>query len=145
MSSAMIDRLRALASRFRGETPGTGSAGEKAAERHLVSTRGVEILARNWRHRQDELDLVCRDGEILVFVEVKTRSSRARVPGYFTVNRRKKKALQRAIRAYWARLSPKPRTVRFDIVEVEWEAGRAGKVRHFENVPLFPKGFARSL
>ncbi|RKX33029.1 MAG: endonuclease [Verrucomicrobia bacterium] len=140
----MIDRLKALASRLGGETLKTGAAGEKAAERHLVSTRGVQVLARNWRHGKDELDLVCRDGDILVFVEVKTRGAGARVPGYFSVNKRKKKALMRAIRAYRARVSPKPKAVRFDIVEVEWAGGAPGKVRHFENVPLFSKGFARS-
>ena len=104
----MLDRLKALASSFGGKAPTTGEAGEKAAEQHLVSTRGVQVLARNWRHGRDELDLVCRDGEILVFVEVKTRRAGARVPGYFSVNKRKKKALLRAIRAYRARVSPKP-------------------------------------
>jgi putative endonuclease len=140
----MIDRLRALASRLGGEASTTGAAGEKAAEQHLISTRGIQVLARNWRQGRDELDLVCRDGEVLVFVEVKTRQAGARVPGYFTVNKRKKTALLRAIRAYRARLSPKPKAVRFDIVEVEWAGGAPGKVRHFENVPLFSKGFARS-
>ena len=148
---SMLERLRILARRVRtaGEAIGTsaeatGSAGEKAAEAHLVSMRGFQILARNWRHKKDELDLVCRDGEILVFVEVKTRRAGSRVPGYYAVNTRKKKALNRAIRAYQARISPKPKAVRFDVVEVEWEAGRAGVVRHFENVPLFSKAFARS-
>jgi putative endonuclease len=140
----MIDRLRALASKLGGEASTTGAAGERAAERHLISTRGVQVLARNWRQGRDELDLVCRDGEVLVFVEVKTRRAEARVPGYFSVNKRKKTALLRAIRAYRARLSSKPKAVRFDIVEVEWAGRKPGKVRHFENVPLFSKGFARS-
>ncbi len=140
----MIDRLRALASKLGGEASTTGDAGERAAERHLVSTRSVQVLARNWRQGRDELDLVCRDGEVLVFVEVKTRRAGARVPGYFTVNKRKKTALLRAIRAYRTRLATKPKAVRFDIVEVEWVGGGPGKVRHFENVPLFSKGFARS-
>jgi putative endonuclease len=141
----MLDRLKALASNLAGKAMTTGEAGEKAAEKHLVTKRGVQVLARNWRHGRDELDLVCRDGEILVFVEVKTRGAGARVPGFFSVNKRKKKALLRAIRAYRARVSPKPKAVRFDIVEVEWTQGAPGKVRHFENIPLFPKGFARSM
>ena len=139
-----MDRLKALVSRFGGNASTTGEEGEKAAEQHLIAARGVQVLARNWRHGRDELDLVCREGDILVFVEVKTRRAGARVPGYFSVNKRKKAALMRAIRAYRARVSPKPKAVRFDIVEVEWAAGAPGKVRHFENVPLFSKGFARS-
>ncbi|MEZ5275983.1 MAG: YraN family protein [Opitutaceae bacterium] len=122
----------------------TGSAGERAAADHLVRVKGMHVLARNWREGKDEIDLVCRDGEILVFVEVKTRRAGARVPGYFTVNGRKKKALLRAIRAYRARVSPKPASVRFDVVEVESTDGEPGQIRHFENVSLFSKAFARS-
>jgi putative endonuclease len=53
-----------------------GRFGEQLAVGHL-ETAGLEILARNWRCRQGELDIVARDGSQLVFVEVKTRSSRA--------------------------------------------------------------------
>lgn len=139
----MFDRVRDLARRFQGHSVSTGSAGERAAERHL-ETKGLQVLARNWRHGRDELDLVCRDGEMLIFVEVKTRRSGAKVPGYFAVNQRKKKALMRAIRAYRARVNPKPKAVRFDVVEVEWGGKAPDAIRHFENIPLFTKGFARS-
>jgi putative endonuclease len=140
----MFEKVRVVARRLRGEPVPTGEAGEKAAEKHLVQTKGLKVLARNWRHGRDELDLVCRDGDLLVFVEVKTRRSGAKVPGYFAVNQRKKKALMRAIRAYRARLSPKPKAIRFDVVEVEWGGKAPGTIRHFENVPIFSKGFARS-
>jgi len=140
----MFDRVRDLGQRLLRGGASTGSAGERAAEQYLAREKGLQVLARNWRHGRDELDLVCRDRELLIFVEVKTRSSLARVPGYFTVNQRKKKALMRAIRAYRAKITPKPKAVRFDVVEVEWKDGGAGTIRHFENVPLFTKGFARS-
>lgn len=93
---------------------------------------------------------MCRDGEVLVFVEVKTRSAAALVPGYFAVDRRKKKVLLSAIRAYLDRLTQRPRTFRFDIVEVVLSDTRCGgvvnrddvlEVIHFESVPLFPKHF----
>ncbi|MBO4313808.1 MAG: YraN family protein [Desulfovibrio sp.] len=51
-----------------------GRAGEDRAARHLNGL-GYAILARNWRHRRLELDIVCRDGDVIVFVEVKTRST----------------------------------------------------------------------
>ena len=53
-----------------------GRYGEEQAARHLEAA-GLEVLARNWRCRQGELDIVARDGAALVFAEVKTRSSLA--------------------------------------------------------------------
>ena len=116
--------------------------------------RGFSVVARNWRNPRDEreeIDLVCRDADTLVFVEVKARSSRALVPGYFAVDARKKRVLLRAAKAYLARLNPKPRTFRLDVVEVAIlpqritgggaSAEDAFEVLHFENVPLFSKSF----
>jgi putative endonuclease len=50
-----------------------GAAGEQLARRHL-ERRGYRFVAANWRRPYGELDLVMRDGDVLVFVEVKTRS-----------------------------------------------------------------------
>ena len=121
-----------------------GLRGEVLAERHL-RRRGYAVVTRNWRSprdRREEIDLVCRDGQVLVFVEVKARAAGARVPGYYAVNARKRKVLRRAIGSYLARLRPAPRTFRFDIVEVTWGARMAG-VRHFENIPLFSRHYRR--
>ena len=128
-------------------TTGAGDRGERLAAEWLRRERGFAVVARNWRSprdRRDELDLVCRDGDALVFVEVKTRAAGALVPGYFAVDDRKKRVLRRASAAYLARLREAPRTFRFDIVEVTMPAvgaATAPEVRHFENVPLFPKNF----
>jgi putative endonuclease len=51
-----------------------GAAGEQLARRHLEH-QGYEFIAANWRRRHGELDLIMRDGDVLVFVEVKTRRS----------------------------------------------------------------------
>jgi putative endonuclease len=51
---------------------GLGAAGERHARRHLEQ-QGYQFIAANWRCQFGELDLVMRDGEMLVFVEVKTR------------------------------------------------------------------------
>ena len=120
-----------------------GAAGERAAEAFLNGTCGYRIVARNWRNprdRREEIDLVCRDGEALVFVEVKTRAAGALVGGYHAVDRKKKIVLRRATAAYLRGLGKvaQPLTVRLDIVEVEWAGeGDAPVVRHFENVPLW--------
>jgi putative endonuclease len=89
-----------------------------------------------------------------VFVEVKTRAAGALVPGYYAVDERKKAVLRRAAGAYLAGLRDKPRTIRFDVVEVALSSGAkaargapadsaAGEpeILHFENIPLFPKNF----
>jgi putative endonuclease len=141
-----------------GESPSTarGREGERHAARALQE-KGFRIVASNWRHGRDEIDLVCADGEVLVFVEVKARSARALVPGRHAVDRRKQRALRRAIHAYLRRLSAPPRTFRFDVVEVvlacstggpgetgpggAGETDQAPEVLHFENVPLFVKGY----
>lgn len=125
----------------------SGARGEKLAAAWLRRERRFVIVARNWRSprdRRDEIDLVCRDGEALVFVEVKTRGADALVPGVYAVDERKKRVLRRAAEAYLAGLREKPRTVRLDVVEVALPAkGAAGEpqVLHFENVALFSKHF----
>jgi putative endonuclease len=144
--------MRALLARLRGLAPAAPSSGARAEAlaAETLAARGWRVLARNWRNpadRREELDLVCADGEVLVFVEVKARSARALVPGYFAVDARKKKVLLRAARAYLRGLRRPPLTFRFDVVEValgadETAGGKAGPpVLHFENVPLFPRHF----
>lgn len=126
--------------------PGSGADGERIAAEWLRRERRFSIVARNWRSprdRREEIDLVCRDGEALVFVEVKTRSARALVPGYHAVDAAKKRVLQRATRTYLSLLRERPAVVRFDVVEVAFPAPPATvpEVLHFENVPLFAKFF----
>jgi len=122
----------------------SGSEGERRAAEYLQGREGYAIVARNWRNPRDpreEIDLVCRDGEVLVFVEVKSRSGTALVPGFFAVNRRKKKVLRRAIHAYLTHLRSPPRTFRFDVAEIVTSAQAPPQVLHFQNVRLFPKGY----
>ena len=124
-----------------------GAQGERLAADWLRRERHFAVLARNWRSprdRRDEIDLVCRDGEVLVFVEVKSRTAGALVPGFHAVDERKKRVLRRAAEAYLARLPAKPRTFRCDIVEVTFPVAGAAtesEVLHFEHVPLFAKHF----
>ena len=124
-----------------------GARGERWAADWLERRRGFAVIARNWRaprDRRQEIDLVCRDGEVLVFVEVKARAAGALVPGFYAVDQRKKRVLRRAIDAYLARLASPPRTFRFDVVEVAGGAdGAEPEILHFENVPLFSKHYRR--
>ena len=95
-----------------------GREGEKIACRFL-SKRGYKVLRRNFRApRGGEVDITCRHGETLVFVEVKTRASADYGRPADAVNVAKQKLIIQGARA-WLRLLDNPNiTYRFDIVEV---------------------------
>ena len=121
-----------------------GARGEQAAADFLKARHGFKVVVRNWRSPRDlrdEIDLVCLDGEILVFVEVKARAEGALVSGFLAVDERKKRALRRAVHSYLSKLEHPPRTFRFDVAEVTLSGRLPPQVLHFENVPLFPKGY----
>jgi len=64
------------------------------------------------------------------------------VSGYHAVDERKRKVLRRSIKAYLAGLQVKPVTVRLDVVEVALpgaDSTAPAEVRHFANIPLFPR------
>ncbi len=122
----MLRWLQKIRDRFaRGQAPTAraeaGARGEQAAADYLTAREGFAIVTRNWRNprdRRDEIDLVCRDGEVLVFVEVKARAEGALVSGFQAVDERKRRALRRAVHAYLGALAQPPRTFRFDVAEV---------------------------
>jgi len=94
-----------------------GGAAEEAAARFL-SRKGLQVLARNYRTRLGEIDLVAREGETLVFVEVRLRSS-ARFGGAAeSVDPRKRMRIASAARHFLARLGREP-ACRFDVVTLD--------------------------
>ena len=111
------DRRPCPAWRHRREA---GSHGEKVAARFLQRA-GLKILARNYRHRRGELDLVARHGLELVMVEVKARHPRARLAPEHAVTWGKQRKIISVANAYLRELRCRPPAVRFDIVEV-WQA-----------------------
>ncbi len=111
----------------------TGLWGEREAEQFLAA-KGYRILSRRFRVTiRDEVDLVARDGEILVFVEVKTRKTESYGRPLSAVDRKKRHVMSRAAVRYLQRLK-KPVNFRFDVVEVigNREAGNP-LIRHVEN------------
>jgi putative endonuclease len=109
-----------------------GRLGERAARRHL-RRRGLKFLVANYRSRRGEIDLVCRDGACLVFVEVKTRSSEAWTRPASAVNARKRRRLSLAAMDYLRLLGNPAVPLRFDIVEVLLCDGAVREVRHLPN------------
>jgi putative endonuclease len=107
-----------------------GVAGEEIACRHLLS-RGYRILDRNFRCRSGEVDIVARQGDATVFVEVKERHGESHGRGQDAVSFGKRLRVIRAARLYAARRGLSEGPVRFDVVSVDWE-GRRPRVRHEE-------------
>jgi putative endonuclease len=100
------------------QTPGeTGSYGERVAAAFL-RRRGYRILYRNFLTREGEIDLVCRDGEVLAFVEVRSRASVDFGRPAETVTPAKEKALRQAAARYLELLNRPDIFYRFDVVEV---------------------------
>lgn len=92
-----------------------GQTGEDVAAR-MLRRAGLRVLARNWRQGRLELDLVCRDGETIVFVEVKTRSSAAYGGPQGALTAAKRRVLMRAAQAWLAANDAWGRPCRFDVV-----------------------------
>lgn len=114
-------------------TQGLGAYGEALAARHLVA-QGMVVLDRNWRCEQGEIDLVLRDGDVLVICEVKTRSSVAYGPPLATVTEAKAARLRR-LAACWLRdHTVRPAEVRFDLVGVLRPRSGAATVDHVRGI-----------
>ena len=109
-----------------------GVMGERAAKRHLRRT-GLRFLVANFRSARGEIDLVFRDGDCLVFVEVKTRSSEDWVRPAAAVDARKRRLLSLTALDYLRSLRQPEVKIRFDIVEVLLRDGEVREVRHLPN------------
>ncbi len=109
----------------------TGLFGENAAASFLQG-RGYRVLVRRYRIKAGEIDLVCRHGEVLVFVEVKTRSGTDFGRPAEAVTPEKQRRISRAALGYLRLLGNPPIIFRFDIVEVFLVAGEHPR---FEIIP----------
>lgn len=109
-----------------------GELGERAAKKHLQQL-GLKFLTANFRSARGEIDLVFRDDECLVFVEVKTRSSEDWTRPASAVNARKRRLLSQTALDYLRLLKNPPVKIRFDIVEVLLADGAVREVRHLPN------------
>ena len=112
----------------------TGKWGEDMAER-MLRKKGYRILAKRLRvGTRDEIDIVAAAGDVLVFVEIKTRGSEDFGRPAVSVDARKRRVLSRAAVRYVKALR-RPRVIfRFDVVEVIGRRGDENPViRHIEN------------
>lgn len=100
-----------------------GREGEACAEA-LLTDKGYAILARNYRTRGGEVDLICRHGDVLVFVEVKARQAGGLARPDEAVTPAKRRKIVRAATAYLSEGGLWDRPCRFDVVAVVCRQGR---------------------
>lgn len=104
----------------------TGRIGEDAAERWYAG-RGFRVLARNWRCRLGELDLVVSRGGSVVVCEVKSRRGTRYGGGWEAVHARKRAKIRTLAEAFLLSRNLRPGSIRFDVASVS--VGRDGSVR----------------
>jgi putative endonuclease len=98
-------------------------ASAEADAAQLLATAGYRIVERNFRCKAGELDIIARDGDVLVFVEVRSRADHEHGDASEMVGRRKQRRVTRVAAAYLAMVAPAFDECRFDIVAIT--AGQA--------------------
>jgi putative endonuclease len=106
-----------------------GKKGEEIALQYLKG-KGYTILDQNWRNNRYEIDIVAKEGSIVVIVEVKTRSANTMVDALLAIDTTKRRHLMRAANAYLFSKQLKDE-VRFDIITI----GMGGKNPEILHVP----------
>ena len=127
---SLWDRLKQK--RSLSETEWIGRKGESTAASWLRK-QGYQILVRNYRAGKGEIDLVARKGNLLVFVEVKTRAFGQWTRPAQAVDSDKKRILSRTALQYLREIGNPRVPFRFDVIEVIHDQGRIRQIRQIEN------------
>ena len=131
--AGLVDWVKGLIFKPEGEggpkkRDALGDRGENVAARYLRN-QGYRIIERNVRSEAGEIDIVARDGRVLVFVEVKTRAYDDPTPED-AVNADKQRRLTRAAKAFLTRYGTPQPPARFDVVAVLWPTNQDPIIRH---------------
>ncbi|MCD8238836.1 MAG: YraN family protein [Clostridiales bacterium] len=106
----------------------TGKIGEEIAAKYLAN-KGYTVTDRNYRTRRGEIDIVAQKDGLLIFVEVKYRTTTQLGQGTDAVNRSKKQKILNTAKAYIYEKGISPRTgIRFDVIDIYDK-----EINHFEN------------
>jgi len=109
----------------------TGNEGEAEA-RAFLEQKGYRILEQNWRYGQGEIDLIARDGQVMVFIEVKTKKHEGFGEPEDWIGRRKQNQIGRLALGYLQKKNLENIECRFDVVTVD-KTGPAAAVNHIED------------
>lgn len=109
-----------------------GAAAEQEAA-HCLMRAGLAVVDRNVRLTGGEIDLVCREGDVWVFVEVKARRRGWDDSPGAAVSWQKQRRLAMLAQRYLKKHGLREARCRFDVVEVTIDVGRPGAVRHLRS------------
>lgn len=130
---SVLEKLKEfVAGKTRPEHLRRGTLGERAAKKFLKQ-QGLKFLTANFRSDRGEIDLIFRDGDCLVFAEVKARSSEEWTRPAAAVDARRRRRLSQCGLDYLRLLKNPPVKIRFDIVEVLLAGGKVREIRHLPN------------
>lgn len=110
-----------------------GALGEQLAAEHLQSL-GLTVIARNWRCRWGELDVIASDGGTVVFVEVKTRRSDRFGGVEEAVTPEKLRRLRRLAGVWLAEQDRRWSAIRIDVIRVRLQRGAEPELTHLQGV-----------
>lgn len=108
-----------------------GDQGEKLAADYLEH-KGYRLLATNWRYKKAEVDLIARDGSLVVFVEVKTRTYDLFGPPDLAVNHKKEAMLTSAAQA-WIEANQYEGEIRFDVISILLRENKMPEINHIQD------------
>ncbi|MFC4666799.1 YraN family protein [Falsiporphyromonas endometrii] len=121
-----------------------GIEGEELACR-MLQEKGYVILERNWVYRNKEIDIICQDHRMLVFVEVKTRTANTPFSTYMAVDEQKIWNIVYAANAY-IKLRKLRMKVRYDVVAAVFDQGE-WSLKHMKSAfcpPIMKDTFRRN-
>jgi putative endonuclease len=129
----LLEKLKArVAGKVQPEHLRRGDLGERAAKQFLQRA-GLKFLTANFRSDRGEIDLVFRDGDCLVFAEVKTRSSEEWSRPAAAVNAERRRRLTQCALDYLRLIKNPAVKIRFDIMEILLAGGEVREIRHLPN------------
>ena len=109
-----------------------GHRGEDLAVDFLFA-KGYRILNRNWRIKAGEIDIIAQDGDMLVFCEVKSRTSNRWGTGAEAVDGRKQRKIVQVATLFLQRYHLSNQRCRFDVIEIMQPARHEPQIQHFIN------------
>ena len=110
-----------------------GKKGEEIAAAFLLG-QGHVMLHRNWRHGKKEIDIISREHNLIIFTEVKTRSSTAFGWPEEAVHTQKQALLEDAASCYLERFTPEMDDIRFDIIAINFHISGKYELKHLKDV-----------
>ncbi len=109
-----------------------GKQGEDLATEFLQK-KGLTIIIRNYRQKFGEIDIIARDQETLVFIEVKTRKSLLFGQPFEAVNKKKQAQISMLALDYMTRNKLSDQAARFDVISIVMDTPNAPKIEHLVN------------